>query len=144
MRNLSWKYPPDFPQLFETMAPQNGYEQLTNITEVENGVMTEKLQWQDELESSQKPRRWYRSQYISTLFLGVLIGVILSSVSIPIGNAISRAVERNAKKALYRDAKDINEFYGIVQKPVANDPKCGANRHEAKANGCRYDLMASR
>lgn len=39
---------------------------------------------------------------------------------------------------------DINEYYGLVIKPSAHDPVCGNNRHEAKANGCKYDLMASR
>ncbi|KAF1968958.1 hypothetical protein BU23DRAFT_557988 [Bimuria novae-zelandiae CBS 107.79] len=73
-----------------------------------------------------------------------MIGILLSTISLPVGNAISTAVQKAREKALYEGAKDINEFYGIVQQPVAEDPVCGEDRHEAKANGCRYDLMASR
>jgi hypothetical protein len=112
--------------------------------ELEDGTDIEKSRWSDEITKTPAPRRWLRLQYLPMFFGGLLIGVFLSAISIPLGSAISRAIERSNEKALYKEAKDINEYYGIVKKPAANDPICGSNRHEAKANGCRYDLMASR
>ena len=126
------------------MAPQGGYTQIANSAELEDGTAIEKTRWEDEVEKSPKRNRWLCKQNLPILFCGILIGVLLTTISIPIKTAVSRAIERAHEKALYKNAKDINEYYGIVQQPVASDPICGTNRHEAKANGCRYDLMASR
>lgn len=125
------------------MASQGKYTQLPNSTELEDGTGAEKSLWGDDI--AKRPlRRWFRLQYLPMFFIGILIGVLLSTISIPVGNAVSRAIERAREKALYKEAKDINEYYGILKRPAASDPICGSNRHEAKANGCRYDLMASR
>jgi hypothetical protein len=122
------------------MVSQGVYTKLPDSTELENGTGREKF-YSGAEPVTQRFTRWH---YLSVLFGGILIGILLSTVSIPVGNAILKASRKAHEKMLYKDAKDINEFYGFGHEPAMSDPVCGNSRQEAQANGCHYDIMASR
>lgn len=126
------------------MASQAKYIKLSHHTDLEDGTKDEKMQWKTVDSNQPVQRRWVRWQYLPVLFGGILIGVLLSTISIPVGNAIAKAVRTAREKTLYNDANDINEFYGFNHDPAMSDGTCGNSRQEAQANGCHYDIMASR
>jgi hypothetical protein len=126
------------------MLSQGVYTKLTDNTELEDGTGNEKFYHEADISVEPVQKRFVRSHYLSVLFGGILIGILLSTISVPVGNAILKASRKAHEKMLYKDAKDINEFYGFGHEPTMSDPVCGNSRQEAQANGCHYDIMASR
>jgi hypothetical protein len=126
------------------MVSHGMYTKLPNTTELEGGTEDEKFDGEPDISPRHVQIRHVRWHYLSVLFGGIVIGILLSAISIPVGNAILGASRKAHEKMLYKDAKDINAFYGLGHEPLQSDPVCGNSRQEAQANGCHYDIMASR
>lgn len=99
------------------------------------------------LQSPQKEKRpWGHWALLLAFISGTLFGVGISLASI--ATFISRAdISLDATKSVAVKATsghDFNEYYGIVAEPIERDPVCGNDRHQAKRNGCKFDVMASR
>lgn len=100
-----------------------------------------------------KPKIWrQRLPFALTFLLGLLIGIAGTCVAPPIVKSVLNTAKLSPT-AHWEDSGDLDisgpdglnltklEF---LKYPLSEDPICGKDRHEAKAAGCHYDLLATR
>jgi hypothetical protein len=130
------------------MSSKQDYAPLPTITglEAHEGGQDEKVEWDDLEVDHARLKRVYRVSYILIFTCGLFAGIVGSFAFPPLVYTISTALQKaHQNKSLDRPEKAVD----INGKPIESgprdyDPVCGSNRHEAKAAGCIFDLLATR
>lgn len=76
------------------------------------------------------------------LILGVVLGAVLSTAIRAVADAAVQALEVDEGWAYSKRLMAANP--GFIMNPETHEVKCGETWHDAKENGCKYDLMAAR
>ncbi|KAH8668239.1 hypothetical protein BGZ60DRAFT_528567 [Tricladium varicosporioides] len=106
----------------------------------------DKSEWEDIDIDQRRLGRTPRLSYVLIFICGIFVGVVGSFAFPPLVYTIFNALQKaHQTQSLARPEKaiDVNGD-PISTGPRDYDPICGSNRHEAKAAGCIFDLLATR
>jgi hypothetical protein len=140
------------------MASSQEYAPLSTDVKPYEDDPLQKFDCEGYSNESQRWKNWQRWPLVLAFISGLLGGIIgtwavptiISTVSTTTDKAYMRVPLTPPEISAHQlddvktpDGLDLNKLE-FLKVPLSYDPVCGKDRHEAKAAGCHYDLLATR